>query len=149
MENLEEEMKNWRIWRNMKNEHVGLKTLFDKIPEIGYTNLVKCAWFKENTKKNQTKIPDEVFQLCAKFLKRQVEILNPEIIIFLGKGTFDKAQKIYGTDSLMQKYLKEAYWIYHTSYPINYWRKNTKKEARKRVEKVLNKLKRIKNSLLV
>ena len=133
MEMLKEKMKGWEIWKNMNK--VGLEPLFNRIPEIAYTNLVKCAWYEKDGKKNKTNLPDDIFKSCKDYLKKQVDILDPKVVIFLGKKTFDKAQELYKSDESMQKYLK--YYIYHPSRMVNYKKKNTKGKAEKQVKEVL------------
>lgn len=126
------EMKKWTIWKNLKK--INLEISYDKMPKIAYTNLVKCAW----SSRSRRNIPPakQHFELCSDWMRKQIEILTPELIIFFGKGAFEQAKSIYAFDDLMQRYIKAENWIYHPSRLVNYKRKNVKIKAERQAKNI-------------
>jgi uracil-DNA glycosylase family 4 len=62
--------------------------------ESWFTNILKCA-LKNNKKKS-----DEPFENCFSFLKEEIEIINPSVIILLGRNV----QQFIHSKSEMKKY---------------------------------------------
>lgn len=102
----------------------------DREKDLYITNVVKCRPTpKENPNKNK-KPDDNEIKSCIHFLKKEIEIVNPKLIVLCG-GTSYKAltnKKSFKIGEIRGKYFNlqvnnsnyEAVTIYHPSYLMQY-----------------------------
>jgi len=101
---------NWKILNNWNWVKKGLKLDFD---QIAFTDLYKCPC-EEKNEKSRNKMKDN----CARFLLREIEILDPKILITIGSQAREFIIKNKNLSSN-----KKIYHFRHTSRfnPLNEW----------------------------
>lgn len=110
-------------WKIMKKFKPDLE-LEDTPAYFAHTNAAKCCANKENSQQ----APHEMFQNCQEYLRGEIEVLNPDIIITQGNEARDAMANHYGSCGQLPSWSgggckisvngHEALWL-HTYHPRN------------------------------